>query len=573
MRLPLGYDNFKDIIDKKLDIVDKTLFIKEVLDDDVTQIAVIIRPRRFGKTLNLSMLHYFLAATVYGQSTQGLFDHLKITTLHPEYLRHQGHYPVVFITFKDVKDHNFEHTLRNMQLLMAEVYREHRYLLSSDRLEVDDKKFYQTVLNGEADPSMLQIAIKNLTAYLYQHHGVKPWLLMDEYDTPIQSAYMHGYYEQMISLMRGMFGAALKTNPYLERAIITGILRVAKESLFSGVNNLKVYSLIQSQYGQYFGFTEAEVTDLLQRSKLEHKSAEIRNWYNGYQMGEWTIYNPWSIVNCIRERGELAPYWINTSDNQLIKELLTHSSENFRMQFEDLLSGKSLEKLIDENVVFGDLKKNEIAAWSLLLLAGYVKVTTKRQTELGLYCTLSIPNREVRGLYRRIIEQWLSNGHGMEWFENFLNHLLVGNLPAFEADFRHLVEETFSVHDTAKDPEAFYHGFMVGATASLYHNKNYEIKSNRESGYGRYDYMIFSHDLSKPTILIEIKRVKKTEKMSAEDLDKKLTEAAQQALTQIQQQNYLSEAQQRGRTNILKIGLAFCGKHFNLQSESVNARA
>ena len=567
MKLPLGYDNFKELIDNQLDFVDKSLFIKEVLDDNATKVAVIIRPRRFGKTLNLSMLHYFLAAEAYGQSTKGLFQGLKISELGDEYLRHQGRYPVIFITFKEVKDHTFEHTLRNMQSLMANVYREYRYLLSCEKLDQEDKRFYQTVLSREADISVLQAAIMNLTTYLFQYHGVKPWILIDEYDTPIQSAYVHGYYEEVISLMRGMFGAALKTNPYLERAVITGILRVSKESLFSGLNNLKVYSLLQSHYGQHFGFTEDEVGDLLQRAGLAAQSAEIRDWYNGYLAGKWTIYNPWSIVNCIREEGVLAPYWVNTSDNQLIKNLLTHARESFRIELEDLLSGKSLEKSIDENVVFGDLKKNESAAWSLLLMSGYLKVTDISRTEMGSYCTLIIPNREVRGLYRRIIEQWLSNGHGSEWFENFLNHLLTGNLQAFEVDFRHLVEETFSVHDTSKDPEAFYHGFMVGATASLFHNKNYEIKSNRESGYGRYDYMIYSHDLSKPTIILEIKRVKKTEKMSSDDLDKILTETAKQALTQITQQSYLSEAKQRGRTHILKVGLAFCGKHFQIQSE------
>lgn len=569
LRLPLGYDNFKEIIDKKFDFVDKSLFIKEILDDDTTKVAAITRPRRFGKTLNLSMLNHFLAAEVNGQSTKGLFDGLKIAALGDEYMRHQGQYPVIFVSFKDVKDHGFEKALQNLTFLMAELYKEHRYLLTSPKLTDEDKTFYKSILNREADQAMLESAIKSLTAYLSQHHGVKPWLLIDEYDTPIQSAYLHHYYQPMIDCMRNLFGPALKTNPYLERAVITGVLRVAKESLFSGLNNLEVYSLLQSQYGQYFGFTEDEVFSLLQRSQLEEKKEEIRDWYNGYQVGKWTVYNPWSIVNYFKKEGELAPYWINTSDNQLIKDLLTHGSESFKTQFEDLLRGDTVEKIIDENVVFGDLKKNEAAAWSLLLMAGYLKVIDKRLTEKGPYCTFSIPNREVRGLYARIIEQWLSNGHGMEWFENFLNHLLNGNIPAFEADFRHLVEDTFSVHDTAKDPEAFYHGFMVGATASLYYNKNYEIKSNRESGFGRYDYMIFSHDLSKPTILIEIKRVKMTDGMNVRDLDKILTQVAQQALTQIQQQNYLSEAKQRGRTNILKMGLAFCGKHFQIQAEKV----
>ncbi len=271
MRLPLGYENFKELIDKRFDFVDKSLFIKEVLDDDVNKVSLILRPRRFGKTLNLSMLHHFFAAEVYGQPTQGLFNGLKISELGEAYMRHQGRYPVIFITLKGVKDHSFEHSLRNMQMKMAEVYKEHQYLLSDSKLSDADKTFYNTVLNAQADLAMLQVAIKNLTNYLYQHHGVKSWILIDEYDTPIQSAYLHGYYEEMIGLMRGMFGEALKTNPYLERAVITGILRVAKESLFSGLNNLKVYSLLKSHYGQYFGFTEEEVAILLQKAGLESK--------------------------------------------------------------------------------------------------------------------------------------------------------------------------------------------------------------------------------------------------------------------------------------------------------------
>lgn len=567
LKLPIGRDNFKKIIDERLDFVDKTLFIKEILDNRSAKAIVITRPRRFGKTLNLSMLHCFLAAEVNGESTTGLFDGLKITTLGDEVMHHQGQYPVIFLTLKDVKDDHFKTVLESVKLLLADLYKEHRYLLNSSKLDKEDKAFFKAIRAGKADQPFLEMALKNLTAYLYQHHGIKPWLLIDEYDTPIQSAYLQDYLKPMMSFMRKLFGAALKTNPYLNRAVITGILQISKENLFSGLNNVEVYTVAQSEYGQYFGFTEEEVLNLLQRSALESNVSDVRDWYNGYQIGKWILYNPLSTVKYIEKQGRFAPYWINTSDNELIKDLLTQASESFRIQFEDLLSGKTIEKRIDEKVVFADLKKNEIAAWTILLMAGYLKVTAERQTEVGMYCTLGIPNREVRGLYRGIIEQWLSNGHGEIWFENFLNHLLVGNLTAFEVDFRHLVEDTFSVHDTAKDPEAFYHGFMVGATASLYHNKNYEIKSNRESGYGRYDYMIYSHDVTQPTILIEIKRVKMTEKMNADDLDQILTRTAQQALAQIQKLNYLSEARQCGRTNILKIGLAFCGKQFQIQAE------
>lgn len=566
MRLPLGYDNFKMVIDKQFDIVDKSLFIQEVLDDNATQVAVITRPRRFGKTLNLSMLHHFLAAQAYGQSNKGLFDHTKIAALGDKYTQHQGRYPVIFITFKDIKDHSFEHALQKLGFLMMKCYEEHEYLLSSSRLSSAQKEFFNLILRLQADQSMLEAALERLTFYLFQHHGVKPWVLIDEYDTPIQSSYLQGYYRPLVDCFRNLFGAALKTNPYLERAVITGILRVAKESLFSGLNNLKVYTLTNSHYGQYFGFTEEEVENLLQQAGLQQQAQAIRDWYNGYKVGTYTVYNPWSIVNCIAEKGKLAPHWTNTSDNQLIKTILLSSSEGFRTQFEDLIQGGTIEKVIDENMVYGDLKNNEKAAWSLLLMAGYLKVMASQQIEEQLLCTLAIPNREVRGLYRQIIQEWLSNGHGPEWFNSFLNNLLTGNLNAFERDLKELVEQTFSVHDTANDPEAFYHGFMVGATASLYHNENYEIKSNRESGYGRYDYMIFSQDERKPTILIELKRVPK----DTPDLNKALEQAAQQALDQIGLKNYAAEANQRGRTHILKIGLAFSGKRFQIRSQLSN---
>src|ERR1700722_12357848 len=301
MKLPLGYDNFKEIIDLQLDFVDKTLFIQEILDDVGTKVALITRPRRFGKTLNLSMLHHFLAAEAYSQSTQGLFANLKIAALGEKYMQHHGKYPVIFVTFKDVKNHNFATAYSVMVRLMSQVYREHQHvLLNSPRLTNTDKEKFLSILEERSNESGIRSALQDLSYYLLQHYQTKPWLLIDEYDTPIQSAYVHGYYEQMLDLLRGIFGAALKTNPFLERAVITGILRVAKESLFSGLNNLEIYTLTRSEYGQYFGFTETEVDDLLQQAKLETLAPEIRAWYNGYLIGKYTVYNPWSIVRCIR---------------------------------------------------------------------------------------------------------------------------------------------------------------------------------------------------------------------------------------------------------------------------------
>ena len=306
LRMPIGIDIFGEIIEKKMDFVDKSLFVKSVLDD-TAKIIIITRPRRFGKTLNLSMLQHFFAQEAYGLKTQGLFNGLKIAK-DTEVMQHQGKYPVIFISLKDLKDHSFEHSLSKLKLLVAEAYAEHSYLLTSDKLQDFDKEAIHTLLRGNSDQALLENSLRNLTLYLTQHHGIKPWLLIDEYDSPIQSAFLHGYYPQMINLMRNFLSAALKTNPYLEKSVLTGILRVSKESLFSGLNNVEVHTLLSNQYSDYFGFTEQEIQTLLSRAGLEQQSTDIRDWYNGYQAGKTIIYNPWSIMNCLVERGKLSGY-------------------------------------------------------------------------------------------------------------------------------------------------------------------------------------------------------------------------------------------------------------------------
>ena len=561
-KLPIGYDDFRELIINKLDFVDKTLLIRDIIEDNATKVAVILRPRRFGKTLNLSMLHYFLASEAYGRPTKGLFDHLKIAQAGEQYLSQQGKYPVIFVTFKDIKTSDFQSAYEKLQELISRVFDEHNYLEKSTKLSHHQRERYNQILSGKANRAQFENALQTLTECIAEHHGVNPWLLIDEYDSPIQAAYLNGYFTAMTDLMRGLLGAVLKTNPYLNRAVITGILRVAKENLFSGVNNLEVYSVLQPEYAEYFGFTELEVQALLQQAGYKSKIADIRDWYNGYQIGETTLYNPWSIVNCLKKKGELAPYWINTSDNQLIRTLLIKSSEHFKEAFEVLLQGKSVKKIIYEDMVFADLIQNERAAWSLLLAAGYLKVISKTLTLQGLECDLKIPNNEVKRLYQQIIMQWLGTAGGSERFTEFLNYLLTGNLDLFERNLRELMEESISHHDTGKQPEAFYHGLMLGLTASLYYDPNYELYSNRESGYGRYDYLIVSKNPARPTVLLEFKKVDAVKGKA--QISKKLQEAAQAALMQIEQHHYAADAKQRGCTHTLKVGLAFCGKQFRI---------
>ncbi len=563
MKLPIGYDNFREIIDQQLTFVDKSLFIKDFIDDNGTKVALITRPRRFGKTLNLSMLHHFFAAEVHGKPTNGLFKGLKIMEQGDLYAQHQGKYPVVSLSFKDVKDSDPNLNYANLKNLLARVFGEYQFLLDSPQVPSDKKKNFEAVLKNEADESRIKTALFDLTSCLYSYYNQGVILFMDEYDTPIQSGYVHGYYPNIVEFMRHFFGAGLKGNPYLHRALLTGILRVSKESLFSGLNNLEVYSLLRSEYSQYFGFTTEEVALLLQESHLDVTLEAIQTWYNGYQVGNTVVYNPWSIVNCIKRQGVLQPYWVNTSDNALIKELLIQSSTSFKNEFEGLLEGNTTEKFIDENFVFPDLKKNPSVVWSLLWMTGYLEVVSSEETLQGTLCQLQIPNQEIRNLYRHIIEQWLSNGKGIEWYNQFLQDLLTGNVAGFEEGLRDIMLQTASVHDLAREPEAFYQGLMLGLTASLDKN-HYEKKSNRESGYGRYDIAIIPKDTSKLAILLELKSVKAAKKDNEEDLDERLQKEARLALEQIENHAYQAELQQRGLQDILNIGLAFCGKTFQM---------
>jgi hypothetical protein len=564
MDLPIGYDNFRDVIDQKLTFVDKSLFIKEFLDDKGTQVALITRPRRFGKTLNLSMLHHFFAANVHGKPTKELFSGLKIMQQDSQYLQHQGKYPVIALSFKDVKDGEFKSAYANLTRLLSRTYKEHIFVLESPKLTSEQKYSFEAILKSKADESQVRSSLLDLTDCLYQHYGEKAILLLDEYDTPIQSGYAHGYYDKIVEVMRHLFSAGLKSNPYLYRAVLTGILRISKESLFSGLNNLKVYSVLNHKYSEYFGFTEAEVNSLFAQANLKNDPEQIKEWYNGYKVGDIVIYNPWSIVNCIQEQGVLKPYWVNTSDNTLVKDLLIQSSTQFKHEFELLLEGKVVEQFIDENFVFAELKGNEAAVWSLLLMTGYLKVVSSQETSQGTLCQLQIPNQEIRNLYRKIIEQWLSNGKGVQWYNEFLNHLLTGNVEGFKDSLGNIMLQTISVHDISRDPEAFYQGLMIGLTASL-DKSDYEKKSNRESGYGRYDIVIIPKDIKKLAIILELKSIKPPKK--EKNLESRLQQEAKEALTQIDHNKYTAELKQRGIRNVLKIGLAFRGKEFRVEAK------
>ncbi|MBF0298492.1 MAG: AAA family ATPase [Oligoflexia bacterium] len=576
MKMAIGYSDFKEIIDQKFDFVDKSLFVKEFFDDTSAKVSVITRPSRFGKTLNLSMLRYFLAAEVGGESTKGLFDNLKIANCSNDingtnYLSYQGQHPVIFLTLKDVKETSYANVINKLKVVIQNLYGEHRYLMRSERLEADEKNIIQKMIDNEAEVVDLEFALLRLSNYLFKHYNKKVYILIDEYDTPIQSSYIANYYKEIMNLMRGMLGAALKDNLALNRAVITGVIRVAKESLFSGLNNVKIYSVMQSKYSQYFGFTEEEVDDLLKKSKMIDRTLDVKKWYNGYKFAETTVYNPWSIVNFI-ESNELQPYWVNTSDNALIRDVVIHSSSEFKTNIEELLLGKTCEQLIDEHVVFGDLKQNKGAAWSLLVSAGYLNVLSFKTVRQGLICQLSIPNQEIASVYSNMIEMWLSADRGIQWYNSFLNNLLSGNIREFAEGLEKLLTQVSSVYDMASEPEAFYHGLMLGLTASLDHTV-YELSSNREGGYGRYDIAITPKDDNKLGIILELKSISNESNRKSNRNIKSLTllleRNAKEALTQIDEKNYVGGMLQRGIKKIIKMGIAFAGKRFQIATATI----
>ena len=560
---PVGEEDFRELIDNRFLFVDKTLLIKEFLDNKNIKVSLITRPRRFGKTLNLSMLHYFFAEKALKKPTKGLFDGLKISEAGEQYMAHQGQYPVIFLTFKGIQSENPQKMIKALKSLMADIYHLHYFLLDSPHLTKIQKENFYVVLRQKVDETDLEKALFKLTEYLYTHYQKKVIVLIDEYDTPIQAGYFNNYYEKVIKMMRGLLGSCLKTNPYLERALLTGITRVSKESLFSGLNNLKVHSLLDKKYQEHFGFTEEEVNMLADKMDYQDKLVEMKAWYNGYEIGNTTLYNPWSIISCLDNDGLIENYWLNTSGNELIKKLLINSSMDFKKNFGRLLRGKTINEYIKEDMVFNDLEQDESLIWSLFFVAGYLKIAkrlpSKKKQSSSIYCALQIPNQEIHNFYSCLIQDWLRGKKNEKWYATFVEHLLAGKVKEFEAGLKVILENIASTHDVAN--ETFYHGLVIGFLATLnnYEIKNYEIKSNRESGQGRYDIAVIPRDPQVLGLLFELKSVEQTA------TDAKLAKQAQKALQQIDDKNYVAEFRQRGIHKVLKIALVFKGKDFQLK--------
>ena len=556
-KLPVGISDFRKVIERDYYFIDKSLFIKDILNDD-SETVLLPRPRRFGKTLNMTMLRTFVEKTEEDNSV--LFKDLKITKENE--WEKQGQYPVIYLTFKDIKEKNWDKCFQKLCALIKDEYQKHNYLQKSNDLEKLDKKYIDKIINGDCDEVDLSESLKNLSKFLHFHHKVKPFILIDEYDTPINKGYDSDYYEKVVSFLRNFLSGGLKDNVHLEKGVLTGIYRVAKESIFSGLNNLGVYSILDDSYSDYFGLLQKEVDVIIQEYKLEDKTDDIQSWYNGYNFGGKIIYNPWSIINFVSRKGVLKAYWIQTSENAIIRKLILSESIK-KKSLIDLISGNGIIKTLDEHISFKDLDESKESFWSFLTFSGYLKVELFKLGKRPEY-KLTIPNMEVEIFFEEILLLWLNETVGSEKLDYMLESLVTGNIRVFEKLLNEFVLSVLSYYDTDKDePEKVYHAFFLGLFLNL--SDKYEIKSNRESGYGRYDCVLIPKEITGKGFVIEIKKVDRL--IEEEDFDK----AINSALNQIKEKKYDQVLRDRGIKDIAHMGIAVENKKVKMKAVQITS--
>ncbi len=552
----IGYQDFEQLIIEDNFYVDKTMFIKEWWESK-DRVTLITRPRRFGKTLNMSMLEKFFSVKYADRGD--LFEGLLIWE-DETYQQLQGMYPVVFISFAGIKENTFSEARKSMCRTIEEQYNKNDYLLKGSLLNDREKEFYQEISVSMSD-STAAAALRSLSDFLGRYYGRKAIILLDEYDTPMQEAYVNGYWDEMTGFIRSLFNSTFKANPYLERAVMTGITRVSKESIFSDLNNLEVITTTSDKYEEDFGFTEEEVFSALDEFGMSDRKEDVKRWYDGFTFGSKAdIYNPWSVINFL-SKGKFRTYWANTSANSIIGKLIQEGAKDVKQSFEDLLSGGHLTAPVDEQIVYDMLNADEMAIWSLLLASGYLKVIkVKDYEETGfgadtLICELAITNLEVKLMFGGMIHGWFA-GH-MSDYNDFIKALLKNDLKAMNTYINRVAMGTFSYFDTGKkpsesQPERFYHGFVLGLIVEL--NNKYVITSNRESGFGRYDVMLEPRKQD-DAIILEFKV------QDSEDGEKELSDTVKAALKQIEDKNYEAVLIEKGieKGRIRKYGFAFSG--------------
>lgn len=545
VRMPIGVDDFKELRENYY-FIDKTDFIRQLIDDH-SKVTFITRPRRFGKTLTMSMLEYFFSIDKKEES-KNLFHGLAIEAAGSSYMKHRGIYPVIFISLKDGQSTSWEQMLNFFSLFLRRLYLQYAYLIKADRLDACMKEDYYRIVNRQADQTEMAFALTRLMEIMQAYYGQPVILLLDEYDAPIQYAWDHGYYEQCIGFMRQFLSSALKTNRALDFAVLTGVLRVAKESIFSGLNNLSVCSVLTRKYSNILGFTPAETAAMAEDLGVEKKLPELRQWYDGYRFGTEDMYNPWSVINYMDNECTPMPYWVHTSGNYILKQLLSHADCLRIKELQGLLDGKIVTVSLNETVMYDQIEKDASALYTLLLTTGYLTIESASPTTYNRY-SLRIPNEEIKQVYSQEILNTIAVGADRNTFDTLFDALFSGQEKDFEDRLQQILLRFASTYDTA-NKESFYHGFMLGISA-LFLDKQYIVESNRESGYGRFDIAIFPKDTQKAGVILEFKAADRTEPLEKQ---------ADEALRQIQDRQYEVEFAKRGIASVWKYGIAFCGK-------------
>lgn len=549
--MPVGVSDFKEATERYY-LVDKTSFIQQFIDKH-QKVTLFTRPRRFGKTLTLSMLDYFFSIDKK-EDSKHIFDGLDIAKAGEAYMQYQGKYPVIFLTLKNVQSDSWDDLYGLFTFFVQQEYLNHDYILQSDVLSTMEKGYYERIAAGTAKPFEYKVSLLQLSKYLERYFEQKPIILIDEYDVPLQSAYEHGFYDRAIDFFRGWFNATLKDNSSLNFAVLTGVLRIAKESIFSGLNNLDVYSVLANDYGDVFGFTAEDIQKITTDYDCKDKISEIKEWYDGYTFGHTDIYNPWSVTNYISRKCVPDTYWANTSNNAILRDLL-HQADTARIQsLQALMDGKTVRTSIDEGVIYSDIGQNDASLLSMMLNTGYLKAICKDATinALAMY-DVKIPNKEVKQVYKREILSSLAQGLNINSLLNFSWALVEGDTESAYLYLQNILLKMVSFYDT-RPKESFYHGLILGMTCLL-ESPVYHIESNRESGYGRFDLAVFPLQAGKAGVIMEFK---------VADSEQQLETKAQEALQQIAHKAYMTELQKRNVQHIWKYGIAFYGKHVKI---------